>query len=111
MQLLRYQAGEKYNPHFDSFGKDLLEKNKINQRLTTFILYLSDDYEGGETYFPLREVEIKPRIGSLLIFNNCFHGTNFTHPKSLHGSKSIKAGTKWAINFWSSEEVSIDKIL
>ena len=89
----------------------MLQNSEINQRMTTFILYLSDNYEGGETFFPLMEKKIEPKIGSLLVFNNCFQGTNFTHPKSLHGSKSIKKGTKWAINFWSSQEISINKIL
>ena len=37
--------GQEYRPHFDAIG------NADNQRVLTFLVYLNDDYEGGETDF------------------------------------------------------------
>ena len=47
LQVLRYKEGGHYNPHQDVFYQD---KNK---RLYTFIIALNDEYEGGETAFPV----------------------------------------------------------
>ena len=47
LQVLRYTEGGHYKPHQDVFYQD---KNK---RLYTFIIALNDDYEGGETSFPV----------------------------------------------------------
>ena len=46
LQVLHYGEGGHYRPHQDAF---IGEKNG---RLHTFILALTDDYDGGETEFP-----------------------------------------------------------
>jgi hypothetical protein len=55
MQILHYENGEKYEPHFDYFH------DKVNQvlgghRIATVLMYLSDVEKGGETIFPDAEV-------------------------------------------------------
>jgi len=45
----------------------------------TSIIYLNDDYEGGETFFgPQRSCPIKPKKGRIVTFNggNIIHGVN-----------------------------------
>lgn len=56
MQVQRYQAGEKYDSHYDYFE----DKENLaigGQRIATVLMYLSDVAEGGETVFPYSEVE------------------------------------------------------
>lgn len=107
IQVLRYKKDEKYIPHFDAYESKMINLKSGKQRFLTFLIYLSDDFKGGETFFPLLDIEIKPARGDLLVFKNCFNKTNFVHPKSLHESKTIKFGTKWAINFWSYKDITL----
>lgn len=48
------------------------------------IVYMNDDYEGGELFFTNKELEIKPKSGSLVIFP----GTK----EFNHGVKHVKSG-------------------
>ena len=51
-QYVKYQENEKYDAHYDAF--DISEANNLArnyQRIITNIIYLNDDFEGGETFF------------------------------------------------------------
>jgi hypothetical protein len=53
------------------------------------ILYINEDFKGGELYFPELDISIKPKKGSLCVFdasNNWFHGV-----------KTITEGTRYSI--------------
>jgi hypothetical protein len=67
-------AGQEFLPHFDfldtakpGYAKDVAEHG---QRVLTFLLCLNDDYEGGETEFPLLGKRWKGQKGSALFFWN-----------------------------------------
>eukprot|EP01095_Lingulamoeba_sp_RSL-Kostka_P009831 TRINITY_DN3421_c3_g1_i2.p1 TRINITY_DN3421_c3_g1~~TRINITY_DN3421_c3_g1_i2.p1 ORF type:complete len:195 (+),score=56.00 TRINITY_DN3421_c3_g1_i2:724-1308(+) len=73
----RYKKGQYFKPHFDAG----YVYNDKEQTIFTFILYLSEGFEGGETIFYPDdkryswskkeegiEVKIKPQIGMALIF-------------------------------------------
>ncbi|CAA9506513.1 MAG: hypothetical protein AVDCRST_MAG44-1098 [uncultured Sphingomonas sp.] len=54
-QVLHYAVGQQYRPHHD-----YLEASQVGhaaniarrgQRIATFLLYLNDEYDGGETRF------------------------------------------------------------
>ena len=51
------------------------------------ILYLNDDYQGGEIFFEEQGLLIKPEVGSVIIFPS-------TSP-FFHESKSIEKGVKY----------------
>jgi hypothetical protein len=53
--------GGKNGLHIDTFADQYLYD-------TSAILYLNDEYEGGEINFPLQQTTVKPDTGSLLIF-------------------------------------------
>eukprot|EP01117_Protostelium_nocturnum_P001423 TRINITY_DN1172_c0_g1_i5.p1 TRINITY_DN1172_c0_g1~~TRINITY_DN1172_c0_g1_i5.p1 ORF type:complete len:274 (-),score=94.78 TRINITY_DN1172_c0_g1_i5:1272-2093(-) len=89
----KYHANQYFKPHFDAgFVYDDNEKT-----LFTFILYLSEGFEGGETTFfpgdkkvswdkpiPGIECKVKPKMGSALVFfqagklNPRHEGTHYT---------------------------------
>lgn len=72
IQVLRYQAGQHYNWHYD----EATDKNVSEyHRTISVVLYLTDNFEGGRTCFPHRC--FKPKAGQALVFpsNWCFPHT------------------------------------
>ena len=111
LQLLKYEKGQEYKPHYDAAELDSEGTVKSiagwGQRLKTALLYLNDVTNGGETFFPKSGIKIPPKQGRLLIFNNI----DIEHPEfplfeSLHGSSPVKEGTKWACNLWFRQNKS-----
>lgn len=91
VQCVRYKRGQKFAPHFDG-GVQL-------PRMTTYLLYLSDDFEGGETYFPVLDLKIRPKAGSCLRFASCDRSGRVMW-QSEHGGLPVTSGTKYALNIW-----------
>ncbi|KAF2298137.1 hypothetical protein GH714_015440 [Hevea brasiliensis] len=84
--VLRYEIGQKYNSHYDAFNPAEYGPQK-SQRVASFLLYLSDVEEGGETVFPFENgleidenydfqkcigLQVKPRQGDGLLFYSLF---------------------------------------
>ena len=60
------------------------------KRFLAMMVYLTDDFEDGETHFPLFEAKIKPKRGRLLIFPpswNYLHQGIPPNPPSRSGAK------------------------
>lgn len=85
---LRYPTGGYYKEHIDYSSNS----DPKLQRVVSGLIYLNDDYIGGEIAFPLQGLSIKPKKGTVVLFPSIF-----THP---HKSKTIKAGTKYSIVTW-----------
>ena len=93
LQLLQYQRGDEYRPHLDALP------NEQNQRVMTVIVYLSDDYDGGETQFLRSGFSFKGQKGDALLFANTLpHGQ--PDPLSLHCGAPVKSGTKTIATRW-----------
>lgn len=107
LQVVHYQDGQKYDPHFDYFdrskkaARDTIEKR--GQRVATLLVYLNDipDGVGGETLFPHvhNGLKIKPHKNAAVLWFNVDHDGK-EDPRTLHGGLPITAGEKWAINIW-----------
>ena len=93
LQVLRYKEGGHYNPHQDVFYQD---KNK---RLYTFIIALNDEYEGGETAFPVINENYKLNAGDALFFHT-LDNYGVDTSDALHGGQPVKSGEKWVCNLW-----------
>ena len=53
MQILRYDVGQKYDPHYDYFHDTTnASPRRGGQRMATMLVYLADTESGGETTFP-----------------------------------------------------------
>ncbi|KAF5455719.1 hypothetical protein F2P56_025267 [Juglans regia] len=121
LQVLHYEVGQKYEPHFDYFLDEFNTKNG-GQRIATVLMYLSDVEEGGETLFPaatknfssvpwwheLSEcakegLSVKPKMGDALLFWSMRPDATLD-PSSLHGSCPVIRGNKWSATKWMHVE-------
>ena len=67
------------------------EANEYQTRLLSWILYLNDVEEGGETEFLYQSLRFKPKIGTLILFPAYFTHTHRGNPP-LSGAKYIATG-------------------
>ena len=65
-QLLRYDEGQFYRGHYDYIPEQA--DMPCGARVSTFFLYLNDVEEGGETYFPLIHLKVKPKLGRAVLW-------------------------------------------
>lgn len=92
LHLLRYEPGQQYRPHLDALP------GVPNQRILTLLVYLNDDYEGGETRFK-DGLTFRGATGDALIFANLRHdGT--PDPRTEHAGLPVARGTKWLATRW-----------
>lgn len=103
IQFTKYKKNGVYKAHYDAFEH---EKNQ-KQRLYTFILYLNNDFSGGETFFNKLNLEVKPETGMLLCFSNCISETKYLNPFMEHESRTIKDGTKYILSTWATESINL----
>jgi prolyl 4-hydroxylase len=103
LQVVKYKTGGFYKPHFDACNKATDDCSRLNKglgpRYITFIIYLNDNFEGGETYFPNIDKYVVPKKGKAAIFYNVDKEGEVL-PKSLHGGLDVKNGEKWIANKW-----------
>lgn len=89
IDLLKYEKGNHYNFHVDAM-------NYSNRTLSS-ILFLNNDYEGGELTFKNtfneEELTIKPFPGKLVVWPS-----NMMFP---HAVKPVKKGTRYTIVAWA----------
>ena len=94
VQILKYNVGQEFKKHHDFFR----DEDK-NPRIATAITYLNEDFEGGETSFPLLNITIKPEKGSVLYFEY----NNEYKDMTLHSGDKVKSGTKYIATSWIRE--------
>jgi prolyl 4-hydroxylase len=96
LALLRYSPGQEYRPHFD------FVKGAENRRLMTALVYLNDDYEGGETEFVRTGLKIKGKTGDVILFRNDGADTG-PNPNSEHAGLPVTRGVKYLATRWIRE--------
>lgn len=116
IQILKYEKGEKYEPHYDYF-QDKINQVQGGHRIATVLMYLTDVVKGGETVFPeakrdrhfvkddtlsdcaKRGIAVKPRRGDALLFFSLYP-TAIPDPSSLHAGCPVIEGEKWSATKW-----------
>ena len=103
LQVVRYEPTQQYKPHWDACWEEHKcgEFMKMGgQRYATFLLYLNDDFTGGETEFPYRNIKVKPEKGKAVLFFNLEKDNKTKLENSFHGGLPPKKGKKWLCNVW-----------
>lgn len=99
--ILNYQPGEEISNHYDFVDPDLpnyqQEIADNGQRIITFLIYLNDNYGGGETAFPELGFEHKGSAGEGLYFVNSL-ADGAPDLRMLHAGKPPRGSDKWIVS-------------
>jgi Rps23 Pro-64 3,4-dihydroxylase Tpa1-like proline 4-hydroxylase len=86
IEALKYEPGEKYVMHYDDGSKH------VSNRVTSCVIYLNDNYEGGEIEFANFDIKIKPIKNSMVLFPS-----NYPY---MHIAHQVNSGVRYAINIF-----------
>jgi len=99
--VLHYSPGEQIADHFDFVDPKSTpdyagEIARNGQRIITFIVYLNDDYDGGETAFPRLGFSHKGSTGEGIYFVNALADLT-PDLRMLHAGCPTTRGEKWIV--------------
>jgi hypothetical protein len=81
MNFIKYGPGQHFQEHHD---------HGFSYNCTvSLVAYINEDYEGGELYFRLQDLNVKPKAGDLYIFPS-----NYMYP---HRAMPVHSGVKYSI--------------
>ncbi len=99
--VLNYAPGEEASDHHDYLDPTVpayeAELDRLGQRVCTALLYLNDDYAGGETAFPELGLRHRGRTGDALLFFNV-DPEGRPDPRTLHAGRPPTSGQKWVLS-------------
>lgn len=82
-RFYKYEPGQAFTQHFDgAYKRENGERSEY-----TFLIYLNDDFEGGQTTFFGPHFQVPPRAGSLLLFRH----------RQLHEGATVESGIKYVL--------------
>jgi prolyl 4-hydroxylase len=97
LQILRYRPGQQYRPHHDALAPG------ENQRIITMLVYLNNDYAGGETVFTETELRLRGGIGDALVFRNA-DDDGRPDPLAHHAGEPVTSGEKLIASRWIHQQ-------
>jgi prolyl 4-hydroxylase len=101
--MLHYKPGETFSPHYDFLDDTkpghFNEIARNGQRVLTFLLYLNESFDGGETEFPLIGLRYKGNKGDALCFWNVMQDGS-PDRRALHAGLPPTRGEKWLLSQW-----------
>lgn len=95
LHVLRYRPGQQYHPHHDWLPPP-------NRRVMTTLVYLNEDYEGGETAFVKTGLKVRGRKGDAIVFASSLTAGELD-PLSEHAGLPVINGTKYLASRWIRE--------
>ncbi len=102
-KVLHYQPGETFAEHYDyltpdepAFAQELAQRG---QRAHTFLVYLNEGFEGGETAFPELDIAFRGNTGDALLFTNV-DDAGAADPRTRHAGLPPTSGEKWLFSQW-----------
>jgi hypothetical protein len=82
--LLRYEQGNMFHGHFDA--------SKTYHRIVSVVMFLNEDFTGGELEFKEFGLKIKPQAGDVLVFPSSY--------PYMHKVNSVKFGVRYSVVKW-----------
>ena len=89
IMLCRWDVGKQLTPHIDNQDS---HEYSTPWRTYSSLVYLNEEYEGGEIFFPRLDLLLKPTKGLLVIFSS--------GPEHEHGVKPVTAGKRYTMPSW-----------
>jgi prolyl 4-hydroxylase len=100
LQVLRYRPGQEYRPHLDALP------GGENQRVLTMLVYLNENYDGGETLFTRTGLKYAGKAGDGLLFRNA-DPDGIPDRNAEHAGLPVLAGKKFVASRWIRERPMI----
>jgi prolyl 4-hydroxylase len=102
-KLLHYEPGQYFAPHCDfqdpATPALAREVERRGQRVGTVLVYLNDDFDGGETEFPRIGLRHRAAVGDALLFANVLPSGALDYD-TLHAGRAPTRGVKWVLSQW-----------
>lgn len=98
--VFRYLPGQTFGPHYDYLEPSHqlnAEIAELGQRPLTFLVYLNDAFEAGETHFLKLDRKLKPPTGGALYFRNVDE-RGAPDPRTEHEGAPPTSGEKWLLS-------------
>lgn len=99
--IFRYEPGQRFTQHADyldpsrpGFAQEIAT---LGQRSLTFLVYLNEGFEGGETTFLAVGRKFKGAAGDAVFFHN-ITDTGVPDPFTLHEGSPPTSGRKWLLS-------------
>lgn len=99
MNVLRYRLGEEYRPHHDFLSDAETDLARRGQRVRTALIYLNDDFTGGETHFLQPDIKFVGDPGDVIVFDNV-DAAGAPDISARHASRPVISGEKWLASIW-----------
>jgi prolyl 4-hydroxylase len=98
-----YETDGFYDTHCDYFDDDDIlcdtPTEAFGQRTWTCMLYLNDELLGGETFFSDLGIELTPKRGMAVLWNNLTN-TGKPNPYTKHSAEPVTQGEKFILTKW-----------
>lgn len=97
-QILSYGIGGHYCPHIDGESlwkapnEEVIWKKSIDRDIS-IVMYLNDDFEGGDFVFPDLKIRVRPEPGMMVCFPSNHH--------YKHGVEPVTKGKRYSIVCWA----------
>ena len=94
--IVLWRTGRKMSRHLDNgYGED----SHLKSRVVSSVLYINDDYTGGETFIATEhgtDYISQPRAGSMVCF--------LSNEQNKHGVNEIMSGNRLVVSIWYCEQ-------
>jgi prolyl 4-hydroxylase len=94
LNVLRYNPGQQYRAHHDGRGS-----GDGTTRIMTALVWLNEQFEGGETEFPVLNIRVRGGVGDMLVFRNV-HDDGSQDDRLIHAGLPVSHGVKWMGSRW-----------
>lgn len=101
-RIFHYALGQEIKPHYDTCrieGTGYADTGYEGDRIATLLIYLNDDFEGGELRFPKVDFQHKGKKGDVVYFYNLLPD-GAPDRLSLHAGLPIGRNEKWVVSQW-----------